>query len=77
MSSLLLDPVIFGEEIKSGLPCVILAVDFQGVSIVLLYADSEGYLHASEPSMLRTDWRWDLKKGWYDATAQAEGELDG
>jgi hypothetical protein len=77
VSSLNFDPVIFGESVETGLPVVILAVDFQGSSTVLLYSDSDGYLHTGEPKDLRTDWRWELKRGWYDATAPGEGEPDG
>lgn len=62
---------------KTGLPVVIIAIDFQGSSTVLLYADSDGYLHVGVPEDLRTDWRWDLKKGWYDATPRGSGEPDG
>lgn len=77
MSSLLLDPPLFGEEAKSGLGCVVLAVDFQGSSTVLLYADSEGYLHVDGVESVRTDWRWDVKRGWYDASAPEDDQPDG
>jgi hypothetical protein len=72
VTSLSFDPVLFGEEVQSGLPCVIIAVDFQGVSTLLLYADSDGYLKVAPPEQLRSDWRWDHKLGWYDASVQAE-----
>lgn len=78
MSSLAFDPPLFAEEVKSGLPAIILAVDFQGSSTLLLYADSDGYLHTGEPQDLRTDWRWDLKaEKWYDAHAKDDDEPDG
>lgn len=80
MSSLLFDPPLFGEENATSLPCVIIAADFQGSSIILLYADSDGYLKSATPEQLRTDWRWTRELGWYDESAlaaEATGRRDG
>jgi len=48
------------------MPAIILAIDFASGPPILLYADSEGYLHAGGVEAVRIDLRWDAKRGWYD-----------
>ena len=66
---ILLDPPFLGEDVKSGLPVLILAVDIAGSSCVFLTNDMEGRLQLLKPDEVLSDFRYDMKAGkWYDAS---------
>ena len=65
----LLEPPIMGEDLKSGLPVLMIAMDIAGSSCVFLTVDMEGLLNLQSQSELKSDWRYDMKgKQWYDAS---------
>lgn len=69
----LLDPPFFGEDLASGLPVVLLAMDLEGSSCVFLAVDIEGLVSVKLDKDIKLDFRYDLKKKkWYDPNALAE-----
>jgi hypothetical protein len=73
----LLDPPIFGEELASGLPVLLIAMDLAGSSCVFLVVDMEGLLSVKYDRELKTTMRYDLKKKeWYDNDALAVEDDD-
>ena len=69
----LLDPPIMGEDLKSGLPILMIAMDLGGSSCIFLTVDMEGLMKVQQAAELKSDWRYDLtKKKWYDASFTGE-----
>ena len=75
-SSILLDPPWFGTHKDSGLPVVVMAINWEGSSCLLLYADDAGYLDIEAPENIRTDWRYDMvEEEWFDAVIRAREQM--
>ena len=73
----LLDPPLMGEDVSSGLPILMLAMDIVGSSCVFLTVDSEGLMALQDASKIKSDWRYDMRESrWYDASIGL-GENDG
>jgi len=71
----LLDPPIMGEDLKSGLPILMIAMDLAGSSCVFLTVDMEGLMRIQAEKEIRSDWRYDIsKRKWYDASFQGEDD---
>lgn len=67
---------IFAEHKDTGLPIAIIAMNWEGSSCLLLYADDAGYLGVDAPDKIRTDWRYDSEEEeWYDAVVRAKADL--
>jgi len=65
----LLDPPIVGEDVKSGLPVLMIAMDIAGSSCVVVTSDSEGLMRLQNIDEVRSDWRYDMASSkWYDAS---------
>lgn len=63
----LLDPPLLGEDIKSGLPVLMFAMDITGSSCVFVTMGTEGEINLQDASAVRSDFRYDYdKKEWYD-----------
>lgn len=72
----LLDPPILGEDIKSGLPIMLIALDLKGDSCVFLTVDMEGLIRVQYDREIKTDWRYSLeKRKWYDASLGVDAVL--
>jgi len=64
----LLDPPIRGDDLASGLPIQIIAMDLVGESCIFLVVDIEGLLSVKHHDQIKFDWRYDLNKHrWFDA----------
>jgi len=70
----LLDPPLLGEEVASGMPVLIFAMDVAGSSCVFVTFGSEGEIKLQAASDLKSDFRYDYdKREWYDkSSASAE-----
>jgi hypothetical protein len=67
----LLDPPLLGEEVKSGLPVLIFAMDVAGSSCVFVTFGTEGEIRMQDVSEVRSDFRYDYdKREWYDKSSQ-------
>lgn len=76
MTSLLLEPPLFGESLETGLPVVVIAVDFTGASTIALISDSDGNMSTCSVDKLRSDWRYDHQRNeWYDASVKAQEKM--
>ena len=65
----LLDPPILGEDLDSGLPVMLIAMDLVGSSCVFLTVDMEGLIRVQSEKEVKTDWRYSMeKRKWYDAS---------
>ena len=64
-----------GEDLKSGLPILMIAMDLAGSSCVFLTVDMEGLMRIQAEKEIRSDWRYDIsKRKWYDASFQGEDD---
>jgi len=72
----LLDPPILGEDLASGLPIMLIAMDMVGASCVFLTVDMEGLIRVQYDKDVKTDWRYSLeKRRWYDASIGVDAVL--
>ena len=73
----LLDPPLMGEDVLSGLPILMLAMDIVGSSCVFLTVDSDGQMALQDVKEIRSDWRYSMpEERWYDASIGL-GDKDG
>lgn len=72
----LLDPPLLGEDISSGLPIQILAMDMVGDSCVFLTVDMDGLIQVQVHKAVKLDWRYSLeKRRWYSASLGVDAVL--
>jgi len=67
----LLDPPLLGEEVKSGMPVLIFAMDVAGSSCVFVTFGTDGEIKLQNVSDILSDFRYDYdKREWYDKSTK-------
>lgn len=60
-------PPFYAEDVTTGLPVLIWAMEIGGSGAVFLTVDIDGLVRVQRETDIRMDWRYDLnKKEWYD-----------
>lgn len=71
----LLDPPLLAEEVKSGLPVLLFAMDVTGSSCAFVAFGTEGEIQLLEAAEVKSDFRYDYdKREWYDKSNQGTAD---
>ena len=73
---IMLEPPILGEDLASGLPIMLIALDLKGDSCVFLAVDMDGLVRVQRDKDVKIDWRYSLeRRKWYDASIGVDAVL--